>query len=218
MRTQMSTRTRDARFLDPKREKQSFLNSLSTKFFSKLSAMPTISIPVPTTALVVPTSPVSPSRETRKIVGLVPIELMNGCTEEHCVIESDNHLLTNKIRRHFLEHFGHRNLEAIVSEYAPDAVMVKVTNGERTSFHGREHIREAYSDIFELHPTVTSCFSLRRIAVDGHNGLAEWEASTPTHIFSECSDTFVFNDAGQICKQFIASKCTKLDTPWYVNK
>jgi hypothetical protein len=96
---------------------------------------------------------------------LVPYELVNGCTEEDCVIESDNALLTNAVRKHFLLHFGHRDSHAMLHDYAPDAVLVHVLNGTRSSFHGHSSIRNFIHDMLQQHPTINSSFSLRNIRI-----------------------------------------------------
>ena len=151
--------------------------------------------------------PASPPQAARKVidvssVGLMPIQLLNGCTEEHCSIESDDPVLTNFVRRHYLEHFGHRDLSGMVSDYSENAVMVNIVNGERTSYHGKAEIEQSLRDIFKLHPTVNSTFELKHIVVHDRNAMVVWVAKTPTHIFPQSSDHFIFDDSGRISKQF----------------
>ena len=149
---------------------------------------------------------------------MVPIELMNGCTEEGCSIESDDPRLTNAVRRHFLEHFGHRDLDGIVADYTDDAIMVNVVNGERHSFHGKDEIRTAFQDIFEQHPTVNSTFQLKHIIIHDKNAMVVWRAKTPKHVYPQSSDTFLFDNNGKISKQFFNCQINDLDTPWYVDE
>ena len=191
--------------------------------------MPTVATPV--LDLAIPASPPSPvarkkhAQQSASIstdpnyVGLIPIELCNGCSEEGCSIESDDTHLTNAVRRHFLEYFGHRNLEGMVSSYAKDAVLVHVVNGERKSFHGRDEIRKAFEEIFKLHPTVNSTFELKHIVIHGRNAMVVWSAATPTHIFPQSSDTLLFDAEGRISKQFFNCQMQDLykDKPWYVD-
>jgi ketosteroid isomerase-like protein len=162
-------------------------------------------------------SSTSTSSPLLKLLGFVPMELENGCTEQGCSVDSDNVNLTNIIRRHYLEHFGHRDLDGIVSDYAEHAFMVHVVNGERKKYHGTVEIRRAFSDLFALHPTTDSSFHLKHVIVHGkHYGMAVWSATTPTAIYPQSSDTFVFNEQGKIVKQFFACQVNPLDTPWYV--
>jgi len=157
-----------------------------------------------------------PDRNTSSSL-MIPIELKNGCSEEGCLIESDDVMITNAVRKHFLLHFGHRDLDAIVSDYADDCVMINVVNGDRRSYHGLEEIRKAFAEIFHLHPTVNSTFHLKQIVANRNTATATWTATTPTHIFPESEDKLVYNEHGKICKQFFSCQIQDLDTPWYVS-
>lgn len=177
------------------------------------------------TALTIPVSPPASPRPKIKLldpehIGLLPIELMNGCSEVGCSIESDNPILTNVVRKHFLEHFGHRDLDAMVEDYAANAIVVNVINGERKSYHGKEEIRECLKEIFALHPTVNSAFNLKHIVIHGADryGMAVWTALTPTRVFPQSSDTFLFDDKGKITKQFFNCQVNRIETPWYVEE
>jgi ketosteroid isomerase-like protein len=150
----------------------------------------------------------SPTQSGRKTIGLIPglvlpLELVNDCSEEGVTIESDDVLLTNVIRQHFLKHFGHRDLNGIVSDYTPDAILIQVVNGqERTKHHGHAEIRTYFADIFEAHPVGASSFHLEHVGVDKRHGMAVWKAKTPTLAIEQGSDTLVFNAEGKIVKQF----------------
>ena len=163
--------------------------------------------------------PSSPTLE-KKVIDIegvyVPIELANGCSEDGCSVESDDVRLTNVIRKHYLEHFGHRDLEAMVSGYAENAFLIEVVNGERKKYHGRDEIRAAFRTIFAQHPTTDSSFQLKHITVEAKHGMAIWTARTPTTDFPQSTDTFVFNDDGKIIKQFFACTVNKLEVPWFV--
>jgi ketosteroid isomerase-like protein len=173
--------------------------------------------------LTIPASPPKPTLQKGQgpdanYVGLVPIELSNGCIEEGCSIESDDTKLTNAVRRHFLEHFGHRNLDGIAADYAENAIMVQVLNGERKSYHGRDEVRIAFQEIFKLHPTVDSTFHLKHIVVHDRNAMVVWSAATPTHIFPQSSDNMLFDTKGKILKHFCSCQINDVykDKPWYV--
>jgi hypothetical protein len=171
---------------------------------------------------------------------LVPFEIKNGCSEEGLVVESDNIAITNAIRKHYLVHFGHRDLEALVQEYQPNAVMVHQHNlvlpttadatttaasaeqpqkqqQHRSSFHGQDQIRSAFRDIFEMHPTVDSTFQLKEIVVhnNGRTARVGWSATTPTHKFAGGYDTFQFDAHGKIAKQVVICQVEHLTSPWY---
>jgi hypothetical protein len=142
---------------------------------------------------------------------VVPIELTNGCSEDGVVIDSDDVHLTNIIRKHYLEHFGHRDLNGIVSGYSDDNAIVihKVTDNDgdktehTTKYHGLDEIREYYETvIFKNHPAGESTFRLKRIECEknSHHAIVTWSAKTPTFAIDQGTDTFVFNSSGKICK------------------
>ena len=172
-------------------------------------------------ALSLPTTSSSPTANHGKKTMLdsslfVPIELENGCTEEGCQVDSDDPILTNTIRKHYLEHFGHRDLEAIVSDYAPTAYMVTVVNGERAKYHGQDEIRSCFERvIFHQHPTTDSTFHLKHITVQAKHAMAVWTAVTPNAVFPQSTDTFVFDSHGKIIKQFFTCQINEKDVPWY---
>ena len=90
--------------------------------------------------------------------------------------------------------------------------------------------------MFHLHPTVNSTFSLNHVEIHstkatstpgdsnhrhGHHGataMAIWSAKTPTNMFPQSSDTFLFDcDASKIMKQYFTCRIDHLNTPWYVD-
>ena len=153
----------------------------------------------------------SPIQAGKKTIGIesglvIPIELENNCTEDGITIESDDIGLTNAIRKHFLEHFGHRDLNGIVSGYAEDAILIQVLNGkERTKYHGHDQIRQYFRDVvFQMHPAGDSSFHLEHISVDKKHAMVVWSAKTPGLVVSQGSDTLVFNTDGKIIKQFFS--------------
>lgn len=118
--------------------------------------------------------PPSPRRQEKVLLkehlGLQPIELANGSSDEGIAIDSDCIHLTNLVRMHFLYHFGHRDLESIVSEYSEHAIMVNVVNGERKSYHDWTRSVVPLKEVFKRHPTVNnSAFHLEYITIHDRN-------------------------------------------------
>jgi hypothetical protein len=176
------------------------------------------------TTLSLPSSPPSPTKHKSheaavdlQNLGLMPIELCNGYSEKDCSIESDDNHLTNAVRRHFLEHIGHRNLEATISDYSETAIMVCVVNGERKSYHGITEIRAGCADLFDMLPAVNSTFQLQHVMIHDNNAMVVWTAQTPKHSFPRSSDVLLFDRNGKICKQFLNCQSNELETPWYVD-
>ncbi|KAG7344621.1 SnoaL-like domain containing protein [Nitzschia inconspicua] len=173
-----------------------------------------------------PTSPVGrrqglendvPSKLLFESSLMVPYELANGCTEKDCIITSDNAHLTNAIRKHFMLHFGHRDLHALLDEYHPHAVWVHQINDVRTSFHGHDPIRTAWQHFLQQHPTTNSTFELQEIHIFNRTAKVTWSARTPTHTFSANCDVFQFDANGKIAKQVLHCQMERLETPWYVS-
>jgi hypothetical protein len=145
----------------------------------------------------------------------VPIELENNCSEDGITIESDDVGLTNGIRKHYLEHFGHRDLAGIVSDYAPEAILLQVVNGkERTKYHGHDELRQYFADqVFAKHPAGESSFRLEHITVEQRHAMVIWSGKTPTTVIVQASDTLVFNGDGKIVKQFLACQTNPREDP-----
>lgn len=172
-------------------------------------------MPVSTLSLL----PSSPSMNRKTIAsdvldGLVPILVTNGCSEDGCSIQSDDTSLTNIIRRHYLEHFGRRDLDGVVADYDESAFLINNINGDRKKFHGQDGIRMAFQDIFEMHPATHSSFLLKHIFVDRLHAKVTWTAKTETHEFPDSTDTFVFNGQGKIIKQVYMGEMNEVDHPW----
>jgi ketosteroid isomerase-like protein len=146
---------------------------------------------------------------------VVPIELENGCHEAGIVINSDNVAITNAIRKHFLEHFGHRDLAGLVSDYDPNAIMMQVTaTGERTKFHGHEEIRNYFQNVmFQAHPAGASSFQLESIKVEQKHATVVWSAKTPTLVIDQGTDTLVFNAEGKIMKEYFICETHEREDP-----
>ena len=123
-------------------------------------------------------------------------------------MDSDDTSLTNVIRKHYLDHFGHRDLDGMVSDYAShNAVLWNIVNGNKQRFEGTVEIRAALEGIFALHPPGgASTFALKHVVVKDRVGMAVWTAKTPTSVFPHSSDTFVFDNDGKIKTQYFA--CT----------
>ena len=149
---------------------------------------------------------------------VMPIELKNGCSEEGIDIDSDNILLTNAIRKHYLEHFGHRDLSGIVSDYSRDATIIhQVENNQggeekRCKYHGHEEIRSYYDTlIFPAHPEGDCTFRLERIECSQKHAIVTWSAKTPTLAIDQGTETFVFNSDNKICKKFLSCETHERD-------
>jgi hypothetical protein len=166
--------------------------------------------------------------ELPKAMAVMPIELINGCSENNCTVISDNPALTNRIRNHYLSRFGHRDLNGMMNDYCSKnkrmdtitTIIHNVTSYDnhgnnggvqethtKLKFHGHDEIRSYYSDIvFKIHDDPSCTFSLESINVDNNQAIVSWSAKTPTLSIVDATDRYVFNSDGLIVKQFFSCK------------
>ena len=164
--------------------------------------------------------------ELPKAMAVMPIELLNGCSEINCTVISDNPALTNKIRKHYLSRFGHRDLNGMMNDYCSKkkidttTIIHNVTSFDnrgnnggiqethtKLKFHGCDEIRSYYSDIvFKIHDDPSCTFELESINVDNNQAIVSWSAKTPTLSIVDATDRYVFNSDGLIVKQFFSCK------------
>jgi hypothetical protein len=161
--------------------------------------------------------------ELPKAMAVMPIILINGCTENNCIVTSDNPFLTNRIRNHYLSRFGHRDLNGMMNDYCPKddsstTIIHNVTSFDnhgnnggvqethtKLKFHGHNEIRSYYEDlVFKIHDDPSCTFSLESITVDNNQATVSWSAKTPTLSIVNAIDRYVFNSNGLIVKQFFS--------------
>lgn len=154
-------------------------------------------------------------------IAVMPVELTNGCSESGLKVDSDDVHLTNFIRKHYLEHFGHRDINGMMGDYTNNGVDATIIhnvtsfdnqkNGgiqeqhSKLKFHGKDEIRSYYTDlIFKVHNIDRhSCtFHLESITIHKNQATVCWTAKTPTLSIIDAVDRFVFNGQGLIVKQF----------------
>lgn len=139
------------------------------------------------------------------------IDLINGCSEEGCIVETDDAFLSDVIRKHFLLNFGHRRMDLMKSDYTEDAVMLQVIDGKQRMSRGIDQIASEFVAIFDLHTVGKSTFRLEHVMVNGRDrhGMAVWTATIPGATLSHATDSFVFNEEGKILSQTFVCNSTK---------
>lgn len=153
-------------------------------------------------------------------MAVMPVELTHGCSESGLTVDSDDVHLTNFIRKHYLEHFGHRDLNGMMSDYANNAdttIIHNVTSFDnqknggiqeqhtKSKFHGKDEIRSYYSDlVFQVHNDHSCTFHLESITINSNQATVSWTARTPTISIVDAVDRYVFNGQGLILKQFFS--------------
>jgi len=98
-----------------------------------------------------------------------------------------------------LKCFGARDLEGILSDYAPDAVLFTPEGLLR----GIEAIRTLFRALLAEFGKPGAAFNLKHVSVEGDHGYILWSAETADNVYELGTDTFVVRD-GRIALQSFA--------------
>jgi ketosteroid isomerase-like protein len=104
---------------------------------------------------------------------------------------------------HHLERFLALDLQGVVADYAPDAVMIVPTGALR----GVHEITPLFQDLFAEFAKPGATFNLRQRVIEGDVAYIWWVAETPDNTYELGTDTF-FVRHGKIAVQTFAFKAT----------
>jgi ketosteroid isomerase-like protein len=110
---------------------------------------------------------------------------------------------TKDVLDHHLKCFGERNLEGILSDYAPAAVLF-TTDGP---LRGVDAIRPLFQALIAEFGKPGAIFSMKQQFVEGDFAYILWTAETADNVYEMATDTFVVRD-GKIVAQSFAGKIT----------
>ena len=110
---------------------------------------------------------------------------------------------TKEVIENHLACFGERNLDGILSDYAPGAVLFTPQGPLR----GAEAIRELFRAMLAEFGKPGASFDLKQLSVEGDHGFILWAAETADNVYELGTDTFVVH-AGRIRVQSFAGKIT----------
>jgi ketosteroid isomerase-like protein len=110
---------------------------------------------------------------------------------------------TNDVLNHHLKCSGEGDLEGILSDFAPGAVLFTPDG----PLKGRDAIRPLFQAMFAEFAKPGATFSMKQRSVDGDFAYVLSTAETADNIYEIGSDTFVVRD-GQIVAQSLAAKIT----------
>ncbi len=110
---------------------------------------------------------------------------------------------TKDVVDHHLKSFGERDLEGILSDYAPDAVLF-TPNGP---LRGSDAMRPLFQAMLAEFGKPGAAFRMLRESVDGDYAYLLWTAETADHVYGVATDTFVVRD-GKIAVQSFAAQMT----------
>jgi ketosteroid isomerase-like protein len=106
---------------------------------------------------------------------------------------------THEVIDSHLRCFGERNLEGILSDYAPDAVLFTPEGPLR----GVDAIRPLFQAMLAEFGKPGAAFRLNHLCVDGDHAYILWAAETADNVYELGTDTFVVRD-GRIAVQSFA--------------
>jgi ketosteroid isomerase-like protein len=111
---------------------------------------------------------------------------------------------TKDVVDHHLECFGEGDLEGILSDYAPGAVLFTPDG----PLKGTDAMRPLFQAMIVEFGKPGSTFTMRQQSIEGDYGYILWTAETAESVYELASDTFVVRD-GKIVAQSFAGKITR---------
>lgn len=105
---------------------------------------------------------------------------------------------TQEVLDHHLECFGRGDLDGILADYAPAAVMLTPTG----VLHGPAAIGAVFQGIFTEFGQAGSSFSMQHRSVDGEYAYLLWSAETADNVYELGTDTFVVRNDQIVAHSF----------------
>jgi predicted SnoaL-like aldol condensation-catalyzing enzyme len=102
---------------------------------------------------------------------------------------------------HHLNSFLSNDLDAVISDYTSESVMITPT----ATYTGKKEIREFFAELVKYFPTQTTNFVLDRTVIKNEMLYIVWHAKSPLINVSLGTDTFIIKD-GKILQQTYASQ------------
>jgi len=112
-------------------------------------------------------------------------------------------LSTNDVLNRHLQSFAERDVNGILSDYAPDAVLF-VPTGPLT---GPNQMRPLFENLVAEFSKPGATFNMQQRSIDGDYAYIVWNAETADNTWELATDTFVVKD-GKITVQSFAAKVT----------
>ncbi len=112
-------------------------------------------------------------------------------------------LSTKDVIDHHIQAFGERDLNAILADYAPGAVLFTPD----APLRGATAMRPVFEALIADFAKPGAVFTLQRQHVDGDYGYIVWSGETADNTYVMATDTFIVRD-GKIVAQSFAGKVT----------
>jgi ketosteroid isomerase-like protein len=113
---------------------------------------------------------------------------------------------TKDVIDHYLKCFGQGDLEGILSDYAPDAVLFTPTG----PLQGETAIRPLFQAMIAEFGKPGAAFDLKQQFIEADYAYILWTAETADNVYELGTDTFVVQD-GKIVAQSFTSRMTPKD-------
>jgi ketosteroid isomerase-like protein len=110
---------------------------------------------------------------------------------------------TQAVLDHHLRCLGAGDLDGLLSDYAPDAVMFTQMGRHR----GMDALKSVFTGLIGEFANPSSVFDMKLRTVEGDYAYIVWSGNTPNNIYELGSDTFVVRD-GKIVMQSNVAKIT----------
>ncbi len=110
---------------------------------------------------------------------------------------------TGDVLDQHLKCFGENDLDGVVADYAPDAVLFVPDRPPK----GPDAIKPFFQAFFAEFAKPGALFSMRQRSVEGDYAYILWSAETADNSYEAATDTFVVRD-GKIVAQSFAAKIT----------
>lgn len=110
---------------------------------------------------------------------------------------------TREVLDHHLKCFGDGDLDGILSDYAPMAVLFTPEG----PLKGPSAMRPLFQAMFAEFKKPGASFAMKQLSVEGDYAYIFWTAETADNVYEAGSDTFVVRE-GKIVAQSLAAKLT----------
>jgi len=112
---------------------------------------------------------------------------------------------TKDVLDHHLTAFDHGDLNEILSDYAPDAVLFTKDG----AFKGVEAIRPLFEALIAEFGKPGATFRMKQQLVEGDYAYIFWTAETADNVYELATDTFVVREGKIVAQSFTAKIAPK---------